>query len=118
EVEVALGAEAAAEQRYHDAHLRLRDLQDVRNAAARDVRHLGRRPDGDTVSVPFGDDRSWLDRNSLHRIRYETAADDDVRGVQRCVGVALDDRRVAERVSVSPQLLVPLVRLPGGVDGR
>ena len=47
EVEVALGAEAAAEQGDDDADVGLRDLQHMGDARPRCVRNLGGRPDRD-----------------------------------------------------------------------
>ena len=78
EVEVALGPEAAAEQRHDDPDVRLRDLQHVGDAVARGVRHLRRRPDGDPVALPLRDDGARLDRHALHGVGHVAALDDDV----------------------------------------
>ena len=101
-----------------DAHVRLGDLERVGDAAARRVRHLGRRPDGHLVALPLRDDRARLDRDALHRVGHVAALDDDVGAGERRVDVALDDRRVAERVAVAAERSSRLVRLPVGMDER
>ena len=116
EVEVALGAEAAAEQRDDDADVRLGDLERVGDAAAGGVRHLGRRPHRHLVALPLRDDRARLDRDAVDGIGHVAALDDDVGARERRLDVALHDRRVAERVAVAAERLVALVALPVGVD--
>ena len=119
EVEVALGAEAAAEQRHDHADVRLGDLERVGDAAAGRVRHLGRRPDGHLVALPLRHDRAGLDRDAVDRVRHVAALDDDVGAGERRVDVALDDRRVAERVvGARPSALEPRYGLPVGMDER
>ena len=119
EMEVALGSETAAEERNDHAHVRLRDLQHVRHSGACGIGHLCRRPHGDAVSLPLGDDRTRLDRDSLHRVGDEAALDDDVRARHGSIGVALHDRRVAESVALcAAEFLGGSVRLPLGVDER
>ncbi len=117
-VEVALGAEAAAEERNDDAHVGLRDLEDVRDAGPGSVGNLRRAPDGDAVALPLGQERARLDRRPLRGVGDVAALDDDVGGRHRSFGVALHDRRVAEDVAVAPELLVGLVGLPVLVDQR
>ena len=78
EVEVALRAEAAAEERDDHANVRLGDPERVGDAGARGVRHLRRRPDGHAVALPLRDDRARLDRDALHRVGDVAAADDGV----------------------------------------
>ena len=102
EVEVALGAEAAAEQRDDDPHVRLGKLQDAGDAGPRGVGNLGRAPDGDPVAVPLGEDRPRLDRRALRGLGHVPALDDDVCALHRGVGVALHDGREAEDVPFSP----------------
>ena len=68
EVEVALRAEPAAEERHDHAHVRLGDAERLGDAGAGGVRHLGRRPDGDLVALPLRDDRARLDRHALHGV--------------------------------------------------
>src|SRR5918992_1311892 len=58
EVEVALRAEAAAEERDDDADVRLRNLEHLRDSAPRSERNLRRRPDGDAVALPLREDRA------------------------------------------------------------
>ena len=118
EVEVALGAEAAAEQGDDDADVGLRDLQHMGDARPRCVRNLCGRPDRDTVALPLGDDRARLDRHSLHGVGDEPARDDDVGLSHRRIRIALDDRRVPQGVAVAEQRLVGLVSLPVGMDER
>ena len=109
EVEVALRAEASTEQRHDDPNVRFGDLQGVRDAAARRVRDLGRRPDGDLVTLPLRDDRARLDRDSLDGIGHVASLDDDVGPGERRVCISLHDRRVPERVAVAAERLVALV---------
>ena len=118
EVEVALGAEAAAEQRDDDAHVRLGDLKRVRDTATGRVRHLSGRPDRHLVAVPLGDDRPRLDGSALRAVGDVTALHDDVRRRHRSVGIALDDGRVADPVAVATHRVVALVRLPVVVNER
>ncbi len=120
EVEVALGAEAAAEQRDDDAHVRLGELEDARDAGPRGVGNLSRAPDGHPVAVPFGEDRPRLDRRALRRLGHVAALHDgdDVGALDRPVGVALHDGGEAEDVALQAELLVGLVRLPVLVDER
>ncbi len=117
-VEVALRAEAAAEERDHDADVGLRQLEDVRDAGSRRIGNLRRGPDGDAVALPLGQQGARLDRRPLRGVGHIATSDDDLGLPDRGVGVALHDRRVAEQVSVSPELLVALVGLPVGVDQR
>ena len=118
EVEVALRAEAAAEQRHDHPDLRLRDPEHVRDAAARGERHLRRRPDRYAVSLPLRDDRARLDRGALRSVGDVAAGDDDVRALHRSVGVAFDDRGVAEHVALPAERLVALVGIPVRVHER
>ena len=53
-VEIALRAEAAAEERNDDAHVRLRNLEDVSDAGPSGVGDLRQAPDGDAVALPLG----------------------------------------------------------------
>ena len=112
EVEVALRAEAAAEERHDDADVGLGNAERVRDPGAGDVGHLRRRPDRDPVALPLRDDRARLDRDALRRVGDVAAADDDVGRCERGVDVALHDRREAEHVVVAAERLVALVRLP------
>ena len=116
EMEVALGAEAAAEQRHDDADVRLGDLERVGNARAGRVRHLGGRPHGDPVALPLRNDCTRLDGDALDGVGDVAALDDDVGACERGLDVALDDRRVAERVVVAAEGLDALVRLPVGMN--
>ena len=118
EVEVALGAEAAAEEGHDHAHVRLRDLQRLGDAAAGRVGHLRRRPHRHLVALPLRHDRARLDRDAVHRVGHVAALDDDVGVGERGVDVPLHDRRVAERVVVTTERLRALVRLPVGMDER
>ncbi len=112
EVEVALRAEAAAEERHDHADVRLGDPERVRDAGPRGVRDLRRRPDGHAVALPLRDDRARLDRHALHGVGDVAAAHDDVGLRERGVDVALDDRREPEDVVAPAERLVALVRLP------
>ena len=118
EVEVALGTEAAAEERHDDANARLGNLQGVSDTAASRVRHLRRRPHRELVSLPLRDDRAWLDRDALDRVGHVAPLHDDIGACEGRVGVSLDDRRVAERVAVAPELVDAVVAFPVGVDER
>ena len=118
EVEVALGPEAAAEERHDDPDVRGRDLEHVGDAVACGVGDLRRRPDGDPVALPLRDHGAWLDRHSLDGVGHVAALDDDVGLRERRVGIAFHDRRVAERVAVRAERLVALVALPVRVDER
>jgi hypothetical protein len=119
EVEVAFRAEPSSEQGHDHADSGFRDAEHVRDAGARDVGDLCRRPDGHLVALPLRDDRPRLDRDALHRVGHVATADDHVRVGEGCVDVALDDRRVAEQVAAAAQRLVAIVRLPLRVnEGR
>ena len=117
-VEVALGAEAAAEQRHDDADVGLRQLQDVRDARPGRVRHLRRAPDRHLVALPLRQERARLDRRALRGVGDVPPLDDDLGLRHPGLGVALHDRRVAEDVPVAPEVLVALVGLPVRVDQR
>ena len=89
-----------------------------RDAGARGVRDLRRRPDRHPVALPLRDDRARLDGYALHGVGDVAPAYDDVRARERGVDVALHDRREAEHVVVPAERLVALVRLPVGVHER
>ena len=112
EVEVALRAEPAAEQRDDDADVRLGNLERVRDAGPRGIGNLGRRPDGHLAALPLGDDRPRLDGNALRAVADVAALDDHLRVRHGRIGIPLDDRRVAERVAVAHHLVVGRVGLP------
>ena len=116
EVEVALGAKATAEQRHDHPHMGLGNLERVRDAAAGRVRNLGRRPHGHLVALPLRHDRAGLDGHAVDRVGLVAPLDDDVGACERGLDVALDDRRVAERVVVPAERPRPAVRLPVGMD--
>ena len=118
EVEVAFRAEAATEQRHDDAHLRLRDLENLRDAGPRGEGHLRRRPDRHPVAVPLRDDRSRLDRYPVRRVGEVASPDHDVRIGHRGIGIALDDRRVGDPVAVAAEGRRRLEALPVLVDER
>jgi hypothetical protein len=118
EVEVALAAEPAAEQRDDDPYVGLGHPERVGHPGPRGERHLRRAPDRDPVAGPLGEDRPRLDRRRLRRLGDVPAADDDVGGGHRGVRITLDDRRPAEDVAVPAQVLVGRVARPVLVDQR
>ena len=118
EVEVALRSEAAAEERHDDADVGLRNPERVRDPGARDVRHLGRRPDGHPIALPLRHDRARLDRHALRRVGDVAAADHDVGRLECRVHVALHDRGEAEQVVVAAEHVGAVVGLPVRVHER
>jgi hypothetical protein len=118
EVEVALGAEPAAEQGDDDADLRLRQLEGLGDARPCREWNLRRRPHGHPVALPMRDDRARLDRQALGRVGDVSALHRDVGAGHGRVRVSLDDRREPDRVSLPDEVLVGLVTLPVVVDER
>ena len=112
EVEVALGPEAAAQQRDDDAHAGLGNLQRVCDAPPGLEGNLRGRPHRELVALPVRQHRARLDRHAVRAVDQVAAAHDHVGLRHRAVGIALDDRRVAERVAVAHERLVGAVCLP------
>ena len=118
EMQIALGAEAAAEQRHDDAHVGLGHLQRGGDAGARRVRHLRRGPDRDLVALPLRDHRPRLDRHALGRVGHVAALHDHLGAGHGGVGIALHDRVVGHRVARGDDVLVLLIGVEVGVDQR
>jgi hypothetical protein len=118
EVQIALGAEAPAEERHDHADVGLGHLQGLGHTGSRRVGHLRRGPDGDLVALPLRDDGARLDRDALRRVGDIAALDDDVGGRHRRVGVPLDDRVIRHRVAVRDDVLVLVVGREIGMDER
>ena len=118
EVEVALGAEAAAEERHDHAHVRLGQRERLGDARPGRVRHLRRRPDRH-AGRPATRRRSPAARSGTPCTgSVDVAAlDDDVGARERRVDVALDDRREAEHVAVRGRAPRP-PRSPPSRGGR
>ena len=100
ELDVELGAEAAAEERHLHAHAVLRPAEQARDLDAHERRALRRGVDGERVVARLGHRHQRLERHVHHLLRAEAVLEHPVGRGERLLHVAAPQLEVERDVGV------------------